>query len=92
MNFENWFSGELSKIGHHFSNSKLKIDAIKKCAPKMVFFNGKKMREIWMIFDTELTLKIKFWHSLTPPHYTSSQNSVISFGYVDSYQMIFLFF
>ena len=20
LNFENWFSGELSKIGHHFSN------------------------------------------------------------------------
>ena len=31
----------------------------------------------------KLTLKVKFWHFLTPPHYTNSQNSIISFGYVD---------
>jgi hypothetical protein len=30
-----------------------------------------------------LTLKVNFWHFLTPPHYTNSQNSIISFGYVD---------
>ena len=32
LNFEFWINGELSKIGHHFSNKKnLKIDFIKKC-------------------------------------------------------------
>ena len=25
----------------------------KKCAPKFVFFNEKKIRKIWMIFDIE---------------------------------------
>ena len=31
LNFENWFNGELSKIGHHFSNKViLKTDVIKK--------------------------------------------------------------
>ena len=51
----------------------------KKCACKLVFFNAKK--EIPLIFDIE---KVKFWHFLTPPHYNNSQNSIISFGYVDS--------
>ena len=32
LNFENLVSGEVSKIGHHFSKqSDLKIDVIKKC-------------------------------------------------------------
>ena len=32
LTFENWVSGEVSKIGHHFSKqSDLKIDVIKKC-------------------------------------------------------------
>ena len=32
FNFENWVSGEVSKIGHHFSKqSDLKIYFIKKC-------------------------------------------------------------
>ena len=32
LSFENWVSGEVSKIGHHFSKqSDLKIDFIKKC-------------------------------------------------------------
>ena len=32
LNFENWVSGEVSKIGHHFSKqSHLKINFIKKC-------------------------------------------------------------
>ena len=25
----------------------------KKCDPKIVFFNNKKIRKIWMIFDVE---------------------------------------
>jgi hypothetical protein len=32
LNFEFWINGELSKIGHHFSNkNNLKNDFIKKC-------------------------------------------------------------
>ena len=48
LNFENWVSGELSKIGHHFRNkvTYLKVDvikkmSIKKCGPKLRFFNEK---------------------------------------------------
>ena len=47
MNFENWCNGELSKIGHHFSNYLIKKMMLsknfdnKKCAPKLVFFNEK---------------------------------------------------
>ena len=29
-------------------------------------------------------------HFLTPPHYSNSQNSIVSFKYVDSYPKIFL--
>ena len=59
MNFENWCNGELSKIGHHFSNKgieKLMISKNvnnKKCAPKLIFFNEKKLRKIRIIFDIE---------------------------------------
>jgi hypothetical protein len=33
MSCENWYNGELSKIGHHFSNIKpdFRNDVIKKC-------------------------------------------------------------
>ena len=42
LNFEFWIDGELSKIGHVFSNKKrLKNDSVKKCAPKLVFINKK---------------------------------------------------
>ena len=58
----------------------------KKCAPKMVFSNEKNERDLDDFWHRKLTLKIKFWHLLTPPQDTSSQNSVIS------YQMIFFFF
>ena len=32
----------------------------------------------------KLTLKVKFWHFLTPSHNTNFQNSIFSFWYVDS--------
>ena len=51
----------------------------KKCAPKLVFLNEKIEK------DSD-----DFWHFSTPPHYTSSQHSTISFGYVDSYAKLFL--
>ena len=48
LNFENWCSGRLSKIGHHFGN-KVILKLIlsknvnnKKRSPKLVFFNEKK--------------------------------------------------
>ena len=58
-NFNNWSNGELSKIGHHFSNKRLKKLVLSKninnnkCAPKFVFFNEKKIRKLRMIFDVE---------------------------------------
>ena len=55
----------------------------KKCAPKLVFFNEKKIEKDSDEFvPRKLTLKFTFWPFLTPPHYTNSQNSIISFGYV----------
>ena len=58
-NFDNWSNGELSNIGHHFSNKGIEKLIIsknvnnKKCAPKLVFFNEKKLRKIPIIFDIE---------------------------------------
>ena len=56
-----------------------------KCPPKLVFFNEKKVEkdsdDFW---PRKLTLEVKFWHFLTACHYSKIQNSIISFGYVDS--------
>ena len=38
----------------------------------------------------KLTLKVKFWRFLTARHQSKTQNSIISFGYVDSYAKICL--
>ena len=67
LNFENWVNWEVSKIGHHFrKQSDLKIDVIKKCAPKLIFFSEKKLRKIWILFVKENWLwKLNigtFWH------------------------------
>ena len=51
LNFENWTKGELSKIGHHFSNKRLSKLILSKCASKLVFFNENKMRKVGIIFD-----------------------------------------
>ena len=53
----------------------------KKCAPKFVFFNDKNQKDSDDFLRRKLTLKIKFRHFLTPPHYTNLQNSMISFDY-----------
>ena len=49
----------------------MKIDVIKKCAPKLVLFNEKKLRKIPMIFDVENWLWKSnfgtFWHVPTTP-------------------------
>ena len=43
----------------------------------------KKIRKLRMIFGVEkLTLKVRFWHFLTCPHYTNSENSMNSFDYI----------
>jgi hypothetical protein len=57
----------------------------KKCAPKLVFFIEKKIEkdsdDFW---HRTLALKVKFWHFLTARYKSKTQNSIISFGYVDS--------
>ena len=59
-----------------------------KCAPKLTFFNEKKMEKdsdnFWL---RKLTLKVNF---LTLPHQPNSQNLIISFEYVNSDTKIFL--
>ena len=51
MNFKFWINGELSKIGHHFSNKKFQRLILsknvnnKKFAPKLVFFLEKKIEK-----------------------------------------------
>ena len=43
LNFENWSSGEVSKIGYRFTKLMLSKNVNnKKCAPKFIFFNEKK--------------------------------------------------
>ena len=85
LNFENWCSDELSYIGHHFSNKVMSSKNIinKKCAAKLLFFNKKNEKYSNDFLNRKLSLKDKFWHFLTSPHYTNSQNSIISFRYVD---------
>ena len=74
--FKNWCYQKMSKT--------------KKCAPKLIFFNEKKIeKDSEDFWHRKLTLKVKFWLFLTPPHYTNSQNSIISFGYVDFLAKIF---
>lgn len=56
LSFEIWINGKLSKIGHHFSNKELILSKNvnnKKCGPKLVIFNEKKLRKIRMIFEKE---------------------------------------
>ena len=56
----------------------LKSVSNKKYAPKLILVNEKKIEkdsdDFW---HRKLTLKVKFWHFLTPPHYINSQNSII---------------
>ena len=54
--------------------------------PKNVLHNSyssmkKKQKDSDDFWRRKLTLKVKFRHFLTPPHYTNSQNSMISFDY-----------
>jgi len=55
MNFENWCNGEPSKNFRNDMILKMLSKDVnnKKCASKLVFFNEKKIRKIWMIFDIE---------------------------------------
>jgi hypothetical protein len=53
---------------------KLGIILENKVISKLIFFNAKKLRKI---FESQILAL------LTPSHYTHSQNSMISFGYVD---------
>ena len=64
----------------------------KKCAPKLVFFNEKKIEkdsdDFWR---RKLTFKV-FWHFLTPPHYTNSQMKWFSLAIMIFSQKSFNFF
>ena len=57
----------------------------KKCAPKLIFINEKKMKKKHMIFDIENWLCNSnfgtFWH-LSIKSILNSQNSKVFFGYV----------
>ena len=61
-NFVSPSTDSSSKIGFHFSSKavlKLKLAKnafYKKGAPKLIFFNEKKIRKIRMIFDVENSL------------------------------------
>ena len=57
-----------------------KISITKKCAPKSIFFNEKKIRNIAMIFDIENWLWKSNFGFLTLTHYKNSQNLIVSFG------------
>ena len=87
LNFENWCNGEPTKIGHHFSSKSIyKLMWSKNVKKKMWsltgIFQSKKIEKYSDDFwHRKLTLKVKFWHFLTPPHYTIYQNSIISFDY-----------
>ena len=76
MNFEFWIIGELSKIGHHFSNEIFfKLSLSKnvnniKCAPKLVIFNEKKKEK-----DLDYESQILALFDGSP----LIQNSIISF-------------
>ena len=76
-------SGEVSKIGHQVIQKLMlsKNDNMQqKMGSKIRILQWKKIREIQMIFDyRKLILKVRYWHFLTPPHYTNFKNSVISF-------------
>ena len=44
--------------------------------------NEKDFHDFW---HRKLTLQVKLRHFLTPPHYTNSQNSIISFEYLSNF-------
>ena len=58
----------------------------------MVFFNEKNQKKTDDSWHKKLIDRDKFWLFLTPPHYTNSQNSIISFRYVNLKKKIFLIF
>ena len=64
----------------HYQYEDIGGGVVKGCQPEyfsipVTFKNSKSF--------AKLTLKGKFWHFLTPLHYTNSQNSIIYFEYVD---------
>ena len=53
-------------------------------------FNEKNKKDSDNFQHRKLTLKVKFLHFLTARHQSKTQNSIISYGYVDSFAKIFL--
>ena len=61
----------------------------KNVLPNWYYLMEKIEKDSDDFWHRKLTLKVKFWHFSTPLHYTNSQNSIISFGYVYFYAKIF---
>ena len=45
----------------------------------LVFISEKDEEDSYNFLTQKIALKVEFWHFLTPPHYTVSQNLIISF-------------
>ena len=84
LNFE---SGELSKIRHHFSLILSKMSITKNVLLNWYLSMKKKLEKIRMIFDIKNWLWKSnfgsFWQLAINPK-LKTQNSIISFWYVDS--------
>ena len=74
--FKNWFYQKMSITKHVLLNW---YSSMKK--------TEKYSNDFW---HRKLNLKVKFWHFLTPPHCTNSQNSIISLSYDGSWAKNFL--
>ena len=76
-----------------YGSTGFEISKLERCLPKNQHTQRKILNfENWVNGEVSkstkspnlLTLKVKFWHFLRPCHYSNSQNSKISFEYVDS--------
>ena len=66
LNFENWCSGELWKIGHHFrKQSYLKMSITKNVLLNWYSSMKKNEKDLDDFWHRKLTLKVKFCHFLT---------------------------
>ena len=84
-----------SKIRRHFRNKSRSILKLsknvfyKKCGPKLIFFNEKKIREIWTFFDIENWLWKSDLGTFWQPMWTSVKvKSKNYFSYTDFFAKI----
>ena len=63
----------------------------KICDPKLIFLNEKKNQKNSVDFrNRKLTLKVRFWHSLTTRDCVNSQNKIIFSEDIDFWSKKFL--